>query len=116
LSATRGSSTSGWPPRAKQFAALVANNPATRLHGQPDLGAFSQASACAPRAGAHPPTDAAKRGSDGDVVRLWNDRGAVSRARSRRTTCGRAWCSSTGAWFDPYDAQAGSQCGTKPER
>ena len=85
-------------PRARRFPlALVANNPATRLHGQLDHGAYSQAAKVKGREPVRMhPTDAAARGiADGDVVRL------VERPRElprrRRRDGGRAapaWCSS----------------------
>ena len=65
--------------RAAQFPlALVANNPATRLHGQLDGGAYSQASKVHGREPVRMhPSDASARGiEDGDVVRLFNDRGS----------------------------------------
>ena len=62
---------------------LIANQPSSRLHGQLDAGAHSQASKVA---GREPirihPDDAAARGiADGDVVRVFNDRGVVPRRR-----------------------------------
>ncbi|MEW6270043.1 MAG: molybdopterin dinucleotide binding domain-containing protein, partial [Thermodesulfobacteriota bacterium] len=67
----------GAPLAARFPLALVANNPATRLHGQLDAGAYSQASKVRGREPARiHPHDAAARGiRDGDVVRLLNDRG-----------------------------------------
>ena len=97
-------------PRARRFPlALVANNPATRLHGQLDLGPYSQA---AKVRGREPvrihPTDAAARGiAEGDVVRLYNDRGSCL-AGAVLSTDVRAGVVqlSTGAWFDPDDPSA----------
>ncbi|KAA0116030.1 molybdopterin guanine dinucleotide-containing S/N-oxide reductase [Mycolicibacterium sp. P9-22] len=85
---------------------LIANQPASRLHGQLDGGATSQQSKVQ---GREPirihPSDAAERGlADGDVVRVFNDRGAClagvvidDRLRPRVVQL------STGAWFDPLD-------------
>ncbi|BBX93207.1 molybdopterin guanine dinucleotide-containing S/N-oxide reductase [Mycolicibacterium boenickei] len=83
---------------------LLANQPATRLHSQLDGGATSQASKVH---GREPirinPEDAAARGlTDGDVVRVFNDRGAclagvVIDDRLRPAVVQL----STGAWFDP---------------
>ncbi len=85
---------------------LIANQPASRLHSQLDGGATSQKSKVQ---GREPirihPGDAAERGLvDGDVVRVFNDRGAClagvvidDRLRPRVVQL------STGAWFDPLD-------------
>ena len=70
-----------WPGGARAAAyplLLLANQPATRLHSQLDGGATSQASKIQ---GREPirlhPGDAADRGlTGGDVVRVFNDRGA----------------------------------------
>ncbi len=85
---------------------LLANQPATRLHSQLDIGAVSQGSKVQ---GREPirihPVDAEARGLvDGDVVRVFNDRGAclagvVVDDRLRRDVVQL----STGAWFDPAD-------------
>ncbi|WP_099022796.1 molybdopterin guanine dinucleotide-containing S/N-oxide reductase [Mycolicibacterium palauense] len=94
-------------PRARRYPLhLLANQPATRLHSQLDGGATSQA---AKVAGREPirihPCDAAERGlSDGDVVRVFNDRGAclagvVLDEGVRRSVVQLA----TGAWYDPVD-------------
>ncbi|WP_273732173.1 molybdopterin-dependent oxidoreductase [Mycolicibacterium septicum] len=93
---------------------LLANQPATRLHSQLDGGATSQSSKVQ---GREPirihPDDAADRGlADGDVVRVFNDRGAclagvVIDDRLRRAVVQL----STGAWFDPADpADPDSMC------
>ncbi|HKC50205.1 MAG TPA: molybdopterin-dependent oxidoreductase [Myxococcota bacterium] len=97
-------------PRAARFPlALVANNPATRLHGQLDAGAYSQA---AKVRGREPmrmhPGDAAARGiASGDVVRLFNERGSclAGAVVSDDVRPGVVQLS-TGAWFDPDDSRA----------
>jgi biotin/methionine sulfoxide reductase len=83
---------------------LIANQPATRLHSQLDFGACSQASKIA---GREPmrinPADAAARGiRDGDIVRLFNARGACLAAAvlSDAVMPGLVQLS-TGAWYDP---------------
>jgi biotin/methionine sulfoxide reductase len=88
---------------------LVANQPATRLHSQLDFGATSQS---AKIGGREPvrihPDDAARRGiRDGDVVRLYNDRGAclAGAVLSAGLRSGVAQLS-TGAWYDPEDPAA----------
>jgi biotin/methionine sulfoxide reductase len=97
-------------PRVQRFPlALVANNPATRLHSQLDAGAYSQSSKVAGREPARlNPADADARGiSTGDVIRLWNDRGACL-AGAVVTDAVRPGVVqlSTGAWFDPDDPSA----------
>jgi biotin/methionine sulfoxide reductase len=94
-------------PRAQHFPLLlVANQPTTRLHSQLDFGAASRASKVA---GREPirihPDDAARRGLvEGDVVRVFNDRGAclagVKISDALRPGIVQL---STGAWFDPDD-------------
>ncbi len=89
--------------------ALVANQPATRLHSQLDFGATSQASKIRGREPVRiHPRDAAARGiADGDIVRLWNDRGAclAGAVLSEALRPGVAQLA-TGAWYDPEDPAA----------
>jgi biotin/methionine sulfoxide reductase len=83
---------------------LISNQPSTRLHSQYDNGALSQDSKVD---GREPmrlhPDDARARGiGDGDVVRVFNDRGtclagAVLDPNLRRSVVQL----STGAWWDP---------------
>ena len=96
----------GSPAAARFPLTLLANQPATRLHSQLDFGAASQA---AKVKGREPvrihPEDAAARGiGDGDVVRLWNDRGAclAGAVLSEALRPGVVQLS-TGAWYDPQD-------------
>jgi biotin/methionine sulfoxide reductase len=85
---------------------LIANQPTSRLHGQLDGGANSQASKVA---GREPirihPDDAAARGiADGDVVLVSNDRGScLAGAIVTDAVRPRVVNLSTGAWFDPID-------------
>jgi biotin/methionine sulfoxide reductase len=85
---------------------LVANNPTTRLHSQLDVGAFSQASKVQ---GREPirihPVDAQHRGiRDGDVVRVFNDRGScLAGAVVTDDVRPRVVQLATGAWYDPLD-------------
>ena len=86
---------------------LISNQPLRRMHSQLDFGGPSQDTKVA---GREPvwlhPDDATSRGvGDGDVVRLFNDRGAclagavvTDRIRSGVVRL------STGAWLDPLDA------------
>ena len=97
-------------PRAEQFPlALVANNPATRLHSQLDHGAYSQASKVQGREPLRMhAADAAARGvRDGEIVRVYNDRGSclAGLVVSDAVRTGVVQLS-TGAWFDPDDARA----------
>ena len=94
-------------PRAADYPLhLLANQPASRLHSQLDAGANSQASKVRQREPIRMhPVDAARRAlADGDVVRVFNDRGAclagvVIDDRVRPDVVQL----STGAWFDPLD-------------
>jgi biotin/methionine sulfoxide reductase len=97
-------------PRAARFPLqLIANQPATRLHSQLDFGAVSQASKIKEREPLRiHPQDAAERGiRDGDIVRVFNDRGAclAGAVLSEALRPGVAQLS-TGAWYDPEDAAA----------
>jgi biotin/methionine sulfoxide reductase len=87
---------------------LIANNPRTRLHSQLDVGAYSQASKVQGREPIRMhPDDAAVRGiADGDVVRVFNARGSclAGAVLSRAVRSGVVQLS-TGAWFDPFDAE-----------
>ena len=85
---------------------LVANQPATRLHSQLDIGSVSRESKVQGREPIRMhPVNAEERGlDDGDVVLVFNDRGAclagvVVDDRLRRDVVQL----STGAWFDPAD-------------
>jgi biotin/methionine sulfoxide reductase len=88
---------------------LVANQPATRLHSQLDFGATSLASKINGREPVRiHPQDAASRGiTDGDIVRLYNDRGAclAGAVLSEALRPGVVQLS-TGAWYDPEDPGA----------
>ncbi|MGH2549350.1 MAG: molybdopterin-dependent oxidoreductase [Thermomicrobiales bacterium] len=88
---------------------LIANNPRTRLHSQLDMGGFSQASKIEGREPVRlHPDDAIGRGiADGDVVRLFNDRGsALAGAVVTIDVRPGVIQLSTGAWFDPLDPAA----------
>jgi biotin/methionine sulfoxide reductase len=88
---------------------LIANQPATRLHSQLDFGTTSLASKIAGREPVRiHPADAAARGiGDGDVVRLYNERGAclAGAVLSDALRPGVVQLS-TGAWYDPADPAA----------
>jgi biotin/methionine sulfoxide reductase len=88
---------------------LVANQPATRLHSQLDFGATSVASKIQGREPVRiHPADAAARGiRDGDIVRLFNHRGAclAGAILSDAVRPGVVQLA-TGAWYDPEDRTA----------
>jgi len=85
---------------------LVANQPATRLHSQLDFGGHSAAAKHRGREVAcmHP-ADAAARGvADGDIIRLFNERGAcLAGVRVTEDIRPGVVQLSTGAWYDPAD-------------
>jgi biotin/methionine sulfoxide reductase len=94
------------PPDPRFPLQLVANQPATRLHSQLDFGATSLKSKIKDREPVRiHPQDAAARGiGDGDIVRLYNDRGAclAGAVLSEALRPGVVQLS-TGAWYDPED-------------
>ena len=85
---------------------LISNQPKTRLHSQYDHGVTSRNAKLKGRAPARMnPGDAAKRNiTDGDVIRLFNDRGAclagVILTENLRPGVIEL---ETGAWYDPLD-------------
>ena len=86
---------------------MISNQPRARLHSQLDCGDVSRAGKVAGREPVRMnPEDAAARGiADGDVVRVFNDRGqclagAVITDALRPGVVELA----TGAWYDPLDA------------
>jgi biotin/methionine sulfoxide reductase len=94
-------------PRARRFPLhLLSNQPRTRLHSQLDQGITSQE---AKIQGREPmrinPDDAAERGiRDGDVVRVFNDRGAfLAGVRISDELCRGVVQIATGAWYDMLD-------------
>jgi biotin/methionine sulfoxide reductase len=101
--------------RAKTYPLMmVANNPKTRLHSQLDVGKYSQSSKVQGREPVRiHPDDAAARGiSDGDVVRIFNDRGsALAGVVISDAVRPQVIQLSTGAWYDPLDpADPDSMC------
>jgi biotin/methionine sulfoxide reductase len=83
---------------------LVTNQPRTRLHSQYDHGPLSQAAKVAGREPVRVnPADAAARSiADGDVVRLFNDRGAcLAGAVLSAAVAPGVVELATGAWYDP---------------
>jgi biotin/methionine sulfoxide reductase len=97
-------------PLARRFPLhLIANQPSTRLHSQLDVGATSQRAKVAGREAIQMhPRDAADRGiAAGDVVRVYNDRGACLAGAVLTTAIRRGVVRlPTGAWFDPVPGAA----------
>ena len=85
---------------------LITNQPVDRLHSQMDPGPVSRARKVA---GREPirinPADAARRGiADGDIVRVFNGRGAcLAGAVLDPDVMPGVAVMATGAWFDPPD-------------
>ncbi len=83
---------------------LVSNQPTGRLHSQYDHGSSSLATKVAGREPARlNPAEAAKRGiADGDVIRIFNDRGAcLAGAVISDDLADGIVQLATGAWYDP---------------
>ncbi|MEW5420799.1 molybdopterin-dependent oxidoreductase [Amorphus sp. 3PC139-8] len=96
----------GAPKAASHPFQLVANQPAHRLHSQLDFGETSMAGKTAGREQARlNPEDAARLGVlDGDVIRLWNDRGSVlAAAKVSEAIAPGIVQLATGAWYAPVD-------------
>jgi biotin/methionine sulfoxide reductase len=98
-------------PRAQQWPIhLVTHQPHGRLHSQMDPGPVSQSGKIAGREAIRMnPADAARRGiRDGDLVRVYNDRGAcLAGAVLDQGVMPQVAIMATGAWFDPSnDADA----------
>lgn len=85
---------------------MISNQPHARLHSQMDNGKISREGKISGREPVHMnPADAARRGLvDGDIVRLFNDRGALLAGvvTSQDIRPGVVQLS-TGAWYDPLD-------------
>lgn len=93
-------------PSATAPLYLVANQPATRLHSQFDFGGHSTGSKHRGREVAiMNPADADPRGiADGDIVRLFNERGAcLAGVRLSDGIRPGVIQLPTGAWYDPMD-------------
>ncbi len=91
---------SSWPLH------LLSNQPARRLHSQYDQGSVSRAGKIADREPVRMnPDDAEARGiAEGDVVRVFNQRGAcLAGAVLSDDVMPGVVVMATGAWFDPVD-------------
>ncbi|MGE3876632.1 MAG: molybdopterin-dependent oxidoreductase [Parvibaculaceae bacterium] len=96
----------GSPIQARRPLHLVANQPPGRLHSQCDFAAASRTTKVEGREQLRlSPADAAARGiADGNIVRVFNDRGAflASALISGNIRPGVIQIA-TGAWYDPVD-------------
>ncbi|HAV1629618.1 TPA: molybdopterin-dependent oxidoreductase [Enterobacter hormaechei subsp. steigerwaltii] len=107
----------GWlepsePPDELHPFYLISNQPATRLHSQLDFGGHSQAHKVRGRevCTMHPDAAAARGIKEGDIVRLFNQRGAcLSVVRFTRNIMPVVIQIATGAWYDPVDDSKGGQ-------
>jgi len=94
-------------PRAEQWPIhLVTHQPQGRLHSQMDPGPVSQSGKIAGREAVRMnPADAARRDiRDGDLVRVYNNRGAcLAGAVLDEGVMPQVAIMATGAWFDPAD-------------
>ncbi|MEC7648011.1 MAG: molybdopterin dinucleotide binding domain-containing protein, partial [Pseudomonadota bacterium] len=94
-------------PAAKIFPLhLISNQPKTRLHGQLDPGCVSRNSKVSGREPVRINRDDAEaRGiADGDVVRIFNDRGAILAGAVLTDNVRPSVLEiSTGAWYDPLE-------------
>ena len=96
----------GSPRTAVYPIHMLSSQPATRLHSQYDNGAFSLASKIQGREPlAMNPHDAAARGiAEGDVIRVFNDRGAFLAGARLNDGLRRGVAQiATGAWYDPIE-------------
>jgi biotin/methionine sulfoxide reductase len=94
----------GAPAAARHPLHLISDQPVTRLHSQLDPSPYSAADKVAGRAPiCMNPADAAARGLvDGQVVRVFNDRGAcLAGLRVHDAVMQGVARLSTGAWYDP---------------
>lgn len=95
-------------PRRGSPLFLIANQPATRLHSQLDFGGHSTEAKHRGREVARMnPRDANARGiADGDIIRLFNARGAcLAAVRVTATIAPGIVQLPTGAWYDPMDPE-----------
>ncbi|MBM9508124.1 molybdopterin-dependent oxidoreductase [Actinacidiphila acididurans] len=103
----------GAPAAARHPLLLIANQPATRLHSQLDTGALSLAAKVAGREAVQMhPEDAGERSiSPGDLVRIFNDRGACLAGAVLTDRIARGVVRlPTGAWFDPVPGHEPPLC------
>jgi biotin/methionine sulfoxide reductase len=90
---------------------LLSPQPASRLHSQLDMAEVSTESKIAGREPiALSRADAVERGiADGDLVRIWNDRGETyAGAEVRDDVIAGVALLATGAWYTPHDPRTGN--------
>jgi biotin/methionine sulfoxide reductase len=88
---------------------LISNQPKTKLHSQIDHGSHSRSDKIEDREPVHMnPQDAANRDlKEGDIVRMFNDRGACLGGVRIDTNLRQGVVQmSTGAWYDPATTEA----------
>ena len=98
------------PPSADHPLYLISNQPAARLHSQLDFGGHSQSTKLHGRevCTLHPDTARARGIQDGDLVRLFNQRGAcLAAARLSEQLLPGVVQLPTGAWYDPVEEAPG---------
>lgn len=106
---------SEWLGSASEFPLhLISNQPSTKLHSQLDHGEVSRARKIRDREpiALHPADAALRNICEGDIVRVFNARGAcLAGAVLSPTVRPGVVQMSTGAWFDPeFPGQPGSLC------
>ena len=102
----------GSPLAARFPLHMISNQPPDKLHSQMDAGPVSRAGKVAGRAGLlMSPEDAGARGLHaGEIVRVFNDRGAcLAGLRISDTVMPGVVCLPTGATFEPLDAAGGAR-------
>ena len=94
--------------RPRAFRCTSSDQPPTSCTASSTTARIQRDQDQGPRADPLHPEDAAARGfTDGDMVRVFNDRGACLAAARLTTACAAGVVRlSTGAWFDPADAGA----------
>ena len=83
---------------------LISNQPKNRLHGQMDNGSFSLSSKIKGREPAllHPKAASERGIENGDIIKIFNDRGAILAGASLSNDIRKGVIRvHTGAWFDP---------------
>ena len=97
----------GSPKSARFPLHLISNQPKTRLHSQLDHGSYSRSTKIAGHEPLriHPQAAAARGVSNGDIVRVFNERGeCLAGAVLEPGVHPEVVQLSTGAWYDPHQA------------